>query len=103
MMDNSFNDNLPVKDGNSIPPSEVSQDSTTSNLILNDGKDGSSDGRNRRTSALSFFEQATPDGRDHRTLGLSLLGQVTGPTMVSVSTMTATNPADPYNPTFFMH
>ena len=105
MMNNNLlnNDLRANNNGNSIHPSEVSQDSTMSDLILDDGKDGSYDGRNRRTSALSFFDQAIPKGRDHRALGLSLSGQVTGPTMVSVSTMTATNPADPYNPTFFMH
>ena len=54
---------------------EVSRDSTTS--------DGAANGRDSRTSALSLYQQ------------------VTGPTMVSVATMTATNPADPYNPTFF--
>ena len=99
MMNNILNDDLRANNGNIIPPSEVSQDSTMTNSILNDAKDGSYNGRN----PLSFFDQAIPDGQDHRTLGLSSSGQVTGPTMVSVSTMTATNPADPYNPTFFMH
>ena len=86
MNNNLLNNDLHTNNhGNIIPPSEVSWDSTTSALILNDGKDGSSDSQDRRTLALSFFQQAT------------------GPTMVSVSTMTATNPADPYNPTFFLY
>ena len=49
MMDSSFNDNLLAKNDNSIPPSEVSQDSTTSALILKAGKDGASGGWDCRT------------------------------------------------------
>ena len=85
MNNNLLNEDLRAKNGNGISPSEVSWDSMTSALILNTDKDGASSRRDCRTSELSFFQQAT------------------GPTMVSVHTMTARNPADPYNPNFSMH
>ena len=80
MMNNLFNDDLCANNGDSIPPSEVSWDSMTSALILNADKDGAFDSWDRRTSELSFFQQATDQ--------------------TMLSTMTATNPADPYNPNF---
>ena len=98
MMDDSFNDDLSAKNGNSISPPEVSWDSMTSALILNDGKDVASNGRNYCTSELSFFQQATSDDQDCCTLELSFFQQATDQT--TVSTMTATNPANPYNPNF---
>ena len=55
----------------------------------------------REVSRDSTTSNGAANGQDSRTLALSLYQQVTGPTMVSVSTMTATNPVDPYNPTFF--
>ena len=97
-----MNNNLPYDDvhannnGNSIHPRRVSRDSTTSDDVH--ANNNGNIIHPPEVSGDSTTSDGAVNGRDNR----SLFQQVAGPTMVSVSTMTATNPADPYNPLFFM-